>query len=351
MTSRGRNVLIGGGIAVGLLVVLVIGTGLTFRAWLNRPGELLDPIRLLGGEAAGYAEWTLRMDDPGTEGFVALLVQRIQEMPPELEDSLPSFVSTWVDATRNDRTQTDIERIFPLVAAWTLHPGQQRGDDLHLVGISVQGIANQVVFADWIAGFLVGESDRSTVHEYQDEKIYQYDIDGSDYDLSFFGQNGTVFVTSELEMAERAVDLLDRDGKRDRDPTELERLFARTRDGDPFRAALTNQGGEVYRLWEAIGGEAVENPPEWQAVEGVNLTGGLAVDGAFEGVMELIAPDAAWSEVDAEAIEAAFREGLEQFPLDFTVRAAAVEGGVRLDVRIPTLVESLTRLLERARRN
>jgi hypothetical protein len=351
MTSRGKNVLIGSLVTVGVAIVLVIAASLGFRAWLNRPVALLDPIRLMSSDATGYAEWTLRLDDPGTDGFVKLLIQGLQEMPSDVEDSLPSFVGTWVEAARNDQTQTDIEKIFPLVAAWTLHPGQKRGDDLHLVGISVQGIGNQVAFADWIAGFFLGRSDRSTIHEYQDETIYQYNIGTNDFDLSFFAQNGTVFATSELAMAERAVELLGRDERRDQDRTELEHLFARTHDDDPFRAALTNQGDEGYRLWEAIGGEPVEIPREWQALEGISLTGGLAADGAFDAVMELVAPGAGWSDVHAKAVEVVSRQELERFSLEFTVRAAAVDDGLRLDVRIPNLVESLARLLERVRRN
>ena len=45
----------------------------------------------------------------------------------------------------------------------------------------------------------------------------------NDFDLSLFAQNGTVFVTSELTMAERAVELLGRDERRDHDRTRPDR--------------------------------------------------------------------------------------------------------------------------------
>ena len=75
MTSRGKNILIGSLITGGALIVLVIAAAIGFGVWLNRPGELLDPTRLLSSGASGYAEWTLRLDDPGTEGFVELLIE------------------------------------------------------------------------------------------------------------------------------------------------------------------------------------------------------------------------------------------------------------------------------------
>ena len=67
--------------------------------------------------------------------------------------------------------------------------------------------------------------------------------------------------------------------------------------------------------------------------------------------MELVAPGAGWSDVHAESIAVVFRQELKRFSLDCTVRASAVDDGLRLDVRIPDLVESLARLLERVRRN
>ena len=346
MTSKGKNLLIGSLITFGALVALVIAAAIGFGVWLDRPGELLDPTRLLSSNATGYAEWTLRLDDPGTEGFVGLLIEAIQEMPPEVEDSLPPFVQSWVTSVRNDQARRDIEKLFPMVVAWTLHPQQAARDDLHLVSVNVQNMGNRLAFADWLAGFVLDWSDRSTVHKYQGEKIYQFKVDQGDFEPAFFGWRGAVVATSELAMARQAVDQLHQDENTEHDQTELEQLFARTRATDPFRAALTSRHGEVYRLWETIGGGTVENPEHWQELQGVALTGGLRADGSFALLIELVAPDAEFPEAYTEAMARAFRRGLERVPVEFAVQAAVLDDRLLLDVQVRDLVKSLTRLLE-----
>ena len=74
-----------------------------------------------------------------------------------------------------------------MVVAWTLHPQQVAQDDLHLVSVNVQNMGNRLAFADWLAGFVLDWSDRSTVHKYQGENIYRFKVDQSDFEPAFFG--------------------------------------------------------------------------------------------------------------------------------------------------------------------
>lgn len=236
-----------------------------------------------------------------------------------------------------------------MVAVWTLTPQESAQDDLHLVSVSIESMANRLAFADWMAGFVLDWSDGSKVHRYQGEKIYQFSVDQSGSSPAFFGWNGGLFAAPDLAMAQRAVDQLHSEPGTASDQTNLELLLAQTRATDPLRAALTNHNGEGYRLWETIAGGAVEFPQQLEALEGVVLTGGLQSDGAFEATVELIAPDANWSEADVQAMEVAFGIGLEMTHLEVEARTTVVEDGLQVEVRIPNLVESLTRLLERAR--
>ena len=142
------------------------------------------------------------------------------------------------------------------------------------------------------------------------------------------------------------MDQLRQDENKDHDQTEREQLFGRTRATDPFRAALTNQHDEVYRLWEIIAGGTVENPEHWQELQGVALTGGLQADGSFALLIELVAPDAEFPEAYTEAMALAFRRDLERVPLEFAVQAAALDDRLLLDVQVRDLVKSLIRLLE-----
>ncbi len=200
-----------------------------------------------------------------------------------------------------------------------------------------------------MAGFVLDWSDGSEVHRYQGEKIYQFNVDQSDFKHAFFGWKGTVFATSELAMARLAVDQLHWDQGKAPDQTGLEELFAGTRATDPLRAALINRHGEGYRLWETFAGGTLEYPQQLQALQSAVLTGGLQADGTFEATVELIAPDAMWSDADVQAMEVAFGLGLEMTRLEVDTRTTVVEDGLRVELRISNLVESLTCLLERAR--
>ena len=48
-------------------------------------------------------------------------------------------------------------------------------------------------------------------------------------------------------------------------------------------------------------------------------------------------------------MEEAFRLGLERIPLEFAVQATVMDDGLRLDIRVPNLVVSLSHLVERVR--
>jgi hypothetical protein len=150
-------------------------------------------------------------------------------------------------------------------------------------------------------------------------------------------------------MAERAVDQLQRDPGEAPNQTRLTQLLAETSATDPLRAVLINQDGEGYRLWETFTGGTVEYPQQFDALEAVVLTGGLRDCGAFEATVELIAPQAASSEADVQTMESAFGLGLEMTRLEVEARTTVVEDGLQVEVRISNLVESLSRLLERAR--
>lgn len=102
-------------------------------------------------------------------------------------------------------------------------------------------------------------------------------------------------------------------------------------------------------MWETFAGGTLEYPQLLQALQSVVLTGGLQADGTFEATVELIAPDAMWSDADVQAMEVAFGLGLEMTRLEVDTRTTVVEDGLRVELRISNLVESLTRLLERAR--
>ena len=59
MATKGKRVLLGCGLGCGLLLLMGVGSCIGFTAWLNRPGELIEPTHLMAAGTTGYMEWTL----------------------------------------------------------------------------------------------------------------------------------------------------------------------------------------------------------------------------------------------------------------------------------------------------
>jgi hypothetical protein len=351
MTKKGKKILVGVLVGVGSIVALVIAVGIGFGVWVTRPGELIDPGRLLSAESTGYAEWTLRLDDPGTEGFVNLLVDAVQDMPADVARSMPPFVNSWFRQAGEAKAERDLEKAFPLLAAWTQHPGSLEDEEnLHLLSVSAKALGNQLVLADWIAGLVLGRSPGTTVHKYQGENIYELERGENDFEATVFARRGAVFATSNVETARRAVDLLAETSTARPAETELERLLATTEDTDPLRGAVLNSNGEIVQIWEKLSGTTIDDADAWQVIRGASLTGGLQTDGAFRAMMALVVDAPGISETYAPLIEGIFRRQFEDIPLDFEFQATAVDTGIQIEIQVPDLVEALTEWSQGRRR-
>ena len=69
MEPRTKKILFGCLGGCGFVVLVFVGSCVAFTVWINSPGEVLDPEVLLGSDTTGYAEWKLRLEDPGTAEF------------------------------------------------------------------------------------------------------------------------------------------------------------------------------------------------------------------------------------------------------------------------------------------
>ena len=69
MASKGKRWAIGCGLGCLVLIAVIIATVISFTLWVRGSGELLEPQKLLGSDTTGYLEWSLRMEDEGTQGF------------------------------------------------------------------------------------------------------------------------------------------------------------------------------------------------------------------------------------------------------------------------------------------
>lgn len=343
MASWGKRTLIGCGIGCGSLILFAILLVVGFNIWLNRPGTLLEPEVLMDEETTGYVEWTLQLDDPGTAGFVERLLEELQELPDGTEE-LPGWFQGWFRRLQEREAEKDVHDLFPMVVAWTLRPDSAEAGDAHLLTVSLERMGNQLVFGDWILGWVIGWSSEGSVRRFDGEKIYHLEIDERTA-LAFFIRGNDVFLTSDVASAERAVERL-RDATPSTGANELGPRFEETAGGGPLRGALTNRGGEVSRIWAALAGDDAPDAERWAVLRGATLSGGLEDDGSLAGRLELLCPDERWAGEEADALAASLAERIPPEIGTFEIEATAVGDRVRIEFRVPELTSRLGDLMQ-----
>ena len=207
MASRGKKILLGCGIGCLSIVLLVVASCTGFFIWLNQPGELLEPDLLVGSDTTGYVAWTLRLEDPGTREFVQGLLDSLQRASERNRVRIHPAFDSWLSGMEQRRNEKQIREMFPLAAAWTLRPGAEPGDDLHLFSVSLMQAGNQIRLFDWIIGFFLARSPDVQTVSHHGEKIFRLPVDRKT-PISFFIRGNDVFFTSDLETAKLAVDRL-----------------------------------------------------------------------------------------------------------------------------------------------
>jgi len=325
---------------VGLIILSVV-VSIGFGAWVSRKGEPLEPRRLLGSDTTGYAEWTLRLEDPGTEGFVQKLIEILEAERVGQTEGLPPWLGNWIGQRGSGEMEKDIHEFFPVVGAWTLAPGAGTGEDATLYSVSPTGLGNRLSLVDWGFAFAARWSGDAVVHKHADEKIYQL-ASGSNSTLTFFIRENTFFLTSDLDAAKVGVERLGVDDPGERLSTPLDRLFDESSQASTFRAAVTNGRGEIPRLWQQIAGQ--DESELLAQARGLSLEGGLREDGSLACGVRVIGPNAEWATEHAERLAEIALSGLEWIGLDLQASARAEGETVRIDLRADNAVELLGEL-------
>jgi len=340
--SRGRNFLLGCLAGCGALALLAVSSCLGLVWWVNRPGELLEPARLRGPETTAYAEWTLRLEDPGTSAFVSELLASIERLQRSAPSPLPGALGGFLASYQARRNEQQVRQFFPCVVAWTVFGGAGPDDELHLVTVSVEKFGNRLVLIDWFLGWLMGRDAETEVVSHRGEKIYHLKKPGS----AFFLRRSQIFFTTGLEAATRAVDRLQPGATRPAEATQLDRLIDGLPPDRPLRGATTNEHGEVARLLALL----LDRPPEevlpgveWERVRGLTLAGGFATDSSFEAALDLLTVGPAWPAEEAQAVADALAASLSTESLPVRVEAVPHADGMRFVFE----VDDLARLLER----
>lgn len=347
MATRGKKFLIGCGIGCGALILIAVVLMVTFAAWISRPGELLEPENLLSSDTLGFVEWTLSLDDPGTQQFMESLYERGQAQRADGQTPLPPELEKLLLGWQDKRNRESFEQLFPLSAAWLLRAGEETQPDRHLFSLSLQTAGNRLVFTDWLLGLTLRmtQEEELQVISYKDENLFLFDLPGKD-PLVVFLRGNDVFFTYDLDTARQAVDRLT-EPEPQRQPNAVEGLFARAPETQPLRGALSNARGEIFRSWEKVAvkienREAVQEMTD--ALQGITLSGALGEDGQLLGRLELLCPDAEWASRNTEAALQAFYSGLQYDDLELGAQAKAEGNIIRIEFQLGGFFNLLDRM-------
>lgn len=318
--SRGKNVLFGCLAGCGLLALIMISSCVGFVWWLNRPGELLEPSRLRDADTTGYVEWTLRLEDPGTEALVEDIFKALRQMQERAPNALPPAFEKILRDYQTRRNERQFRELFPCVMAWNVIGGETPEDELHVFTVSVAKLGNRLVLMDWIVGMFIGRSPDVDVVKHGGEKIYYLPREGS----AFFLRRSDFFFTTDLEAAMRVVDRLQPGhGAGAAEATRLDNMLNSLPEQRPLRGAATNAQGETRRFFELLTRvrdlDVIDGLP-WDRVDGMSLSGGFTEESSFEATLDLMLDAGRWTEQEAEALADALKRSLASEDLPVGIR-------------------------------
>jgi len=345
MPLRGKNILIGCGVGCAGLLFLFIIALIGFFAWLGRPGELLEPERLLGEDTGGFIELTLRTEDPGMERLLEAWIEHNEQLSEVAGTELHPIFQTLI-TSKQRRDARKLRELFPIVVAWTVSDGDRSEDDLHLVTISLKKMGNRLRLVDLILGLSLRWSPDFKAIRHRGETIYKLP-ERKGPRGAFFIRGNDVFYTTDVETARRAVDRLIEPGPSSGSPsTELEQAFDEVPADHALRGALTNRQGQLLGLLQSWGGhelDGVWRVDRWDGLEALTLWGGFAGDSAFEGTAELRSREA-WTAAQAEILQQALESRAAGAGLSMDVRVSPLNRRLRIDYRLNELTTLLDRL-------
>ncbi len=297
MNPTARKWLLGSLLGCGVVLLLVVGSCVGFVVWLKTPGDVLEPARLIDPATTGYVEWTLRLEDPGTEEFFRKMLEAIDAARRETPVPLPPAIQWPIFELQSRVGERKLRRMFPVVLAWTLARDDGDSTDIQLWSASMGGADHQLRLMDWMFSHLLGfADDDGHAVRYRDETIMAIPVEGWTEKAAFFIHRGDLFLVTDLDAARRAIDHLEEPARSGETSAPLKPWLAQV-PARPLRGAVDNGEGQVQRLWRFLDPrvEGIVDAQTWGALEGVTLDGALEADGSFgaEVVLSFGTADAA----------------------------------------------------------
>jgi hypothetical protein len=341
LEGRPRKIVFGCLGGCGLVLLMTVGSCIGLTVWLNSPGEVLEPRILLGPETTGYLEWTLRLEDPGTGEFVEGMLTSFSDLNDRNDSPLPDGLEQLLNSRQINKARKDLDKLFPMVAAWTARPGEGLDEDDHLFSLSARGIGHQMIFLDWLLGPMLRWTEDVETVRYEGEKIYVIKEE-SGTRPSIFIHRGIVFATTDLDSARATRDRLKLAGNGSPVNTELTSLFNALPQDHALRGAVTNRRGELRRLLDLtiLRTEDVEDAV-WDDVRGATVEANFREENEFSGVLKLQGPDTEWARTNATRLGAALDQLFEGSKIEIVTEVRNVGASVHFEFSTSDLFEQI----------
>jgi len=303
--------------------------------WLNSPGDVLEPRRLVDADVTGYVEWTLRLEDPGTREFIDLMLESFQEINEGMPSPLPPAIRGPLTRLQNQRNERKFRKLFPIVLVWTVRGGESIDRDQHLLSASISGADHQLILMDWIMGFFMRRAEGVRTFEYRGETVYRIGPADRAEEIQFFVHRGDVFLTTSEDGARRAIDRLEGDALPVEGTSPVERWLVGSEERT-LHGVVTNGRGEVWRVWrEMLDGGVDDLIAEDQrtALEALSLRGGFTAEGALELRADFEFADPARAAAAETPLTAAVERALSDTLIEFQ-GLSVVGKTVRVEMKI-----------------
>lgn len=332
--SRGRRILLSclGGCA--MVLVLLVGSCVAFTVWVNSPGEILDPRLVLDPEAAGYVEWQLSLEDPGTEA----IVQAFARLTDREEDLPQSQLLRGIFRYNQRRQEKQLRKLFPATVVWVPY-SREAGGSGDLFSVSVARMVNQSRIADWVLSRVASFAEEMPTVRYKGELILS--IEEEDAQFHAFLHPLGAFWSNRLEVAHRAVDALQSDEML-ADGNRLTRELSALQGPGAIRGVLNNPDGLLVEKLRAVAPTGLDPDVETAlgAVDALSLVGGPMEGGDVGLTLDLqVAPE------ELEVVTAAVERLLADLREATLPVVATLEPGPR-GLRVDLFIEDLPGALD-----
>ena len=333
--SRGARTLLGCGLGCGAAIVFLFGSCFAFQAWLKRPGEVLEPTAMLDPRATTHVALRLDLAEAPTKEFVEQVLAAARKPGDRIRRRAHSPLVDFFVSWNEGRQRRDLERLFPITAAWVVWPGERDADSVGAVAVSARGMGHQLVFMDMVMGMVASRAKNMPTRIVVGERVYEIPIEREEPVYAFLDPVGVIVCLDLDSVAPAAERLRQRRAaaKTPRASTELEQRLATVPANVPLRGAVIDRHGEIAQFlgWLAPGAERSEWEKSWEPIDAATVAGRFTGKTGVALTLDLAvdpATDAARRELLLADLQRYFAEHWE--PGKATVRPSAQ--GVTLDL-------------------